>query len=169
MVEKIFCLLFAGVSMMLDLRSEKVSNKWIFAGVVFAIIWKLWTGGWKDGLFCFAGLLTTFVILSPLFAARMLGTGDIKVFMVLGGIVGAETGIRLIIGSFLIGGVEVLFVVLLRRNLKARICYFLSYLKAAFLTRTILPYLAPGKSPENIHFTVPMFICVLLYAGGLYE
>lgn len=164
-----FCILFSGISMLMDLSNEKVSNRWILAGAVTALMWNLWVGGWRGGVVCMAGTLVPMGLLFPLFVARMLGTGDIKVFMVLGSMLGIPGVIRLIAGSFFLGAVEALVLLLFRRNLWERFSYFFTYLKYVMLTKTILPYLAPGKSPENIHFTVPIFVSVLLYIGGFWD
>ena len=92
----------------------------------------------------------------------MLGTGDIKVFMVLGSAMGGKVIIYSIIISFLVGAVIAIPVLLFRCNTKERFVYFFTYLNHVLVTKTFPPYLAPGKHPENIHFTVPVFCSVLL-------
>ena len=92
----------------------------------------------------------------------MLGTGDIKVFMVLGSAMGGKVIIYSMIISFLAGAVIAIPVLLFRCNTKERFVYFFTYLNHVLITKTFPPYLAPGKHPENIHFTVPVFCSVLL-------
>ena len=71
--------------------------------------------------------------------------------------------------SFMIGACISLAILISEHNFCERIRYFMSYLENSVKNKQILSY---GKKdislPENFHFTVPIFLSVLLYAGGIY-
>lgn len=158
----IFCICFSIISMIMDLKWEKVSNFAIVFGMAVSLF--LCASGMEKRSFSewLTGLFIPLLILFPLFFCRMLGTGDIKVFMVLGSAMGGKVIIHCIIISFLAGAVIAVPVLLFRCNTKERFVYFFTYLNHVLVTKTFPPYLAPGKHPENIHFTVPVFCSVLL-------
>ena len=158
----IFCLCFSIISMIMDLKWEKVSNVAICIGVAVSLFLCLSGMETKSLPEWFIGLFIPLLLLFPLFFCRMLGTGDIKVFMVLGSAMGGKVIIYSIIISFLAGAVIAIPVLLFRCNTKERFVYFFTYLNHVLVTKTFPPYLAPGKHPENIHFTVPVFCSVLL-------
>ena len=108
------------------------------------------------------------VILGWLFCLRMLGPGDIKVFCALGGIMGVTKILWCIWFSFLCGAVISLAVLLFYGELWKRMAYLMAYLISYFQTGIIKPYYRRENALENIHFTVPIFMSVMLYTGGLY-
>ncbi len=160
---EIFCLIFSLVSMIFDIRCEKVPNYWNLCGLLTLFFlqgfeWKWIIGG-----------ITPFVVLFILFLCKMIGTGDIKVFMVLGYAMGLEWILQCMAGSFLIGACMTLPILFYRCNLGQRLIYFFTYLKTVFQTGTIPPYLATGKFPENTHFTISIFgsvVLLIIVKGG---
>lgn len=120
-----------------------------------------------------SGTLIPVLILFPLFYCRMLGTGDIKVFAVVGSVLGAEYGLYCIAISFVLGAAVALPILVFRCDARERFTYFFTYLCNAIQTKTFPPYLVPGKRPENIHFTIMIFCSVILLGivrtGGFYE
>ena len=115
-----------------------------------------------------AGVLIPCVLLLPLFYFRMLGAGDIKVFAVLGGLTGSHGILSIIFGSFLLGAVLSLAFLISCGNLKERISYFFHYFYKYFVTHQVQSYIQKGQKAENFHFTVPILLSVMLYAGGFY-
>ncbi len=153
---EIFCLLFSFLSMIFDIKWEKVPNAWNLCGLLILFLvqgfeWKWLVGG-----------ITPFAVLFVLFLCKMIGTGDIKVFMVLGYAMGFEWIIQCMICSFLVGACTSLFILFYRCNVYQRLAYFFTYLKTVFQTGTFPPYLATGEHPENTHFTIFIFCSVLL-------
>lgn len=148
--------------MIMDIKWEKVYNYWIAAGLLCSLFIGLRSGQQTDIVKQIWGILAPLVLLFPLFLGKMLGTGDIKVFAVLGSIMGVRWILTCVAWSFIFGAVIAVPVLLLRCNIKERFTYFFTYLNHVLITKTLPPYLAPGKHPENIHFTVPIFCSVLL-------
>lgn len=156
------------LSMCMDIQTEKIANRgaaifW-FAGLGYQIWLRKLSGIWEFA----AGAAVPIILLAGLFALRMLGPGDIKLFSALGGVMGVAPIIRCIICSFLIGAVLSAAVILLCKNAKERLRYFTAYLSQCFKEKTIYPYYRTGRRIENIHFSVPVFLAVVLYMGGFY-
>lgn len=170
-ISAVFCAFFAMGAVLMDLKWEKVPNSWClfgwFASVSVQLMTALLQGGRPDLWRIIFGTVFPLILLFPLFAAKMLGTGDIKVFAVLGSMIGMRTICRCIILSFLLGAIIALPVLFLCCDYKRRIFYFFSYLQRVMDTKMIPPYLVPGNAPENLHFTLPIFCSVwLLILGG---
>lgn len=161
-----FCAFFSLISMIMDIRWEKVSNRWIAFGWLAAGGWQVGNKGAEGLLFFLIGALLPIGVLFPLFAAKMLGTGDIKLFSVLGGMMGPCALLTCLWYSFLLAAVISLPVLLFRCDVKERLTYFLDYMARLLSGQQMEPYLKPGRRPENIHFTIPVFISVLLCTGG---
>ena len=104
------------------------------------------------------------VVLGWLFYFRMLGSGDIKLFCVLGGIMGPVHILWCIWYAFLTGGLLSLAILILCGGFSQRIQYLVKYIR----TGERKAYYRNGTAWENIHFTVPVFMSVMLYAGGMY-
>lgn len=163
-----FCIIFSGISMIMDIKWEKVYNYWIACGLLCSVVNCLACSQQTEIMKQIFGMLIPIAVLFPLFLGKMLGTGDIKVFAVLGSMMGVRWILVCMVWSFIIGAVIAVPVLLLRCNAKERFTYFFTYLNHVLITKTFPPYLAPGKRPENIHFTIPIFCSVLLLSvkGG---
>lgn len=162
----IFCAVFSGISVIMDAKWDKVYNFWICAGWAASFLLSFFPGGWSAVRMFFGGTAIPILVLFPLFVGKMLGTGDIKVFAVLGSAVGGRKILLCMILSFLLGVIPALWGLLFRCDAGERFSYFFTYLQTVLRTGTFPAYLAPGKRPENIHFTIPIFGSVLLLISG---
>ncbi len=171
---KVFVLTVAAGAAVMDIRSTRIKNGWILLFWLLGAIWQIWRVGWGGVLFFLCGAGFPLLLLFSLFHCRMLGAGDIKLFSVLGGFFGPWSILRVIFCSFLIGAVISCALLLSRGILPQRLKYFVSYLRMFSLTAFLnlnsaaLPYRKEGFGPESIHFSIPIFLAVLLKTGGLY-
>lgn len=167
MFATLFSLTAAVVSVAMDLRTGKVRNWWIcilwFVGMLYGMF-----QGWRGVGHFLMGSIFPMICLFPLFRFRMLGPGDIKLFSALGGVMGAESIGICIFVSFLCGGILSLGILLLYGELFSRLRHFADYIQISMNQRKILPYYTLGNQWENIHFTVPILMGVIMYAGGIY-
>ncbi|MBS6193963.1 MAG: prepilin peptidase [Clostridiales bacterium] len=161
-----FCAFFSGIAVIMDIKWEKVYNFWSYGGWLSCLIVRGISEGSVDWGGALTGTAVPLFILFPLFLGKMIGTGDIKVFAVLGCAMGAGKILQCMILAFLLGAVISLPVLIFRCNIRERFAYFFTYLNQVFTTKTFPAYLAPGKRPENIHFTIPIFGSVLLLSLG---
>ena len=167
-VETGLLLLVAGTAMLMDLRWMRVDNGWIFCSLVSGLLFQLLTNGIR-GIFIFlTGAMAPVVILGILFYFHMIGAGDIKLFCALGGIMGIEKIGICIAVSFVLGAVISLLILVFYCDFFQRIQYFFKYVQDYLYTKEVKPYLKRGMTLENYHFTVSVFMSVLLYTGGMY-
>lgn len=161
-------LVIAGTAVIMDLRMAQVENGWILFSMIVAFFWRIMQEG-MEGIPDFAlGMLLPLVILGGLFFFRMLGPGDIKLFCALGCVMGPAAIGKCIVSSFVLGAVISLAILIFCGSFLTRICYLIRYFLTFFRTGEATPYYRKGMALENFHFTVPVFMSVMLYAGGVY-
>lgn len=152
----------------MDLRNEKIANVaiaiFVFVGMVYQTSIYGLMGIWEY----LKGAGVPLLLLFILFVFRMLGPGDIKLLSVLGGIMGVTAIIKSIIISFAFGGVLSIAIIISCGNLKERIRYFTEYITRTLQTKKITAYYNSGMPIENFHFSIPILMSIILYAGGFY-
>ena len=161
-------LVIAGTAAVMDLAVSRVTNEWILFSVIVTFFWRILQNGINGIPMFAAGVIIPALILGGLFYFRMLGAGDIKLFCVLGGVMGPETVVKCIISSFLLGAVISLAILIFCGSFLTRIQYLIRYFQRFFQTGEVTPYRRKGMTLENFHFTIPVFMSVVLYAGGVY-
>lgn len=161
-------ILIAGIAMIMDLRWMRVENSWILCSMVSGLLFQLQTHGIYGLLYFLTGAVYPLCVLGVLFYFRMLGAGDIKLFCTLGSIMGMKTIGKCMAVSFILGAGISLLILIFYGDFRQRIQYFFNYIRDYLSTGEVKPYLQKGMTLENFHFTVPVFMSVLLYAGGVY-
>ena len=150
---RIFPAIAAGCAALMDIQRAKVDNGWLLFCVLVSLFTRIWKmdvsslGSW------ICGLLVPILILGILFIFRMLGPTKI---------------LNCISYSFLIGAVISAALMISSGIVCQRILYLLHYISVYFKTGKREPYYKSGMPLENFHFTVPIFLSALLYAGGVY-
>lgn len=166
-------ILLSLVAVCMDFAHEKVDNHFILFGLMLGLGYQLGLYGLRGGMIFLTGVGIPILLLYILFFFRMIGSGDIKLLSVLGGFIGPMFIAKCIFLSFLFGAVISVFIILLCGNLSARLKYFTSYInrllntKEFSLANGVVPYYVAGKRMENIHFTVPILMSMVVYVGGL--
>lgn len=151
-----------------DIRKGKVPNILIAVGVGIACWFQLAESG-MPGFWRFLGGSTLpLLLLAVLFYFRMLGAGDIKLFCVIGGFLGVKKLLSCMAVSFLMGAVISLILLIRRRILRERLLYFFAYIGSFYRTGKCVPYRDGMEKRAEFCFTIPVFLSVLLYIGGVY-
>ena len=158
----------SGAAVCMDFLMEKVVNSFVCLGLAVGLSYQIQVGRLSGVAAYMLGIALPFFLLLPLFAFRMLGAGDIKLFCVLGGILGLSVILKLMVCSFFLGAILSVAFLISCGNLKERGFYFFHYVCEYVKTGERKPYIERGKRAENFHFTVPVFLSVMLYAGGFY-
>ena len=159
----------SAMAVWMDFKSASVDNGWILFSFVTGFLIQFTEKGLRGGFVFLAGASTPVIILGILFIFRMLGAGDIKLLCALGGIMGPRTVAECIFYSLLAGAGISLAILISTGGIRQRILYLYQYMNEFYCTGEIRPYYRKGmKHPENFHFTVPIFLSALLYAGGVY-
>lgn len=167
-VQSLFVLCFSGIAMCMDFLMERVVNGFIVVLFLTGFFWQMGENGIVGALSGGLGLLLPCVLLFPLFYFRMLGAGDIKLFSGLGIFLGVTAVFKLILCSLFLGGLLSFAFLISCGNFKERFSYFFNYVYEHSQSRVLCAYRKKGSRPENFHFTVPIFLSVMLYVGGFY-
>lgn len=164
----LFPVIVAGTAMIMDLRSAKIDNGWILFSMFLGLIVCIWEKGISGIWFFMMGsILPLFLII--LFLFGMLGAGDIKLFCALGSVLGISGIWKCILVSFFLGAGISAAILAVTHSFCERIHYFIQYMEHFFHTGEMTPYRSKEITAlENFHFTVPIFMSVLLHAGGIY-
>ncbi len=164
----LFPVVVAAVAMIMDIRAAKVDNGWILFSLILGLTGCIWRKGIAGiSYFAVGSIMPLFLIV--LFIFGMMGAGDIKLFCALGGVMGLGAIWKCILFSFLAGACIAVVLLVFNHNFCERILYFIKYAENTVSTGKITPYRSKDISaPENFHFTIPVFVSVLLYAGGIY-
>lgn len=160
-------LITAGIAMLMDFRRARIDNMWLAFMLILGFASRILSEGWHMIPSFAAGLVFPFLLLAILFVFRMLGAGDIKLFCVLGSMIGVRNILHCILASFVIGGVISLLVMISGGLFRERLRYLKAYFFRIFYLGQVEPYLRKGMEAENIHFTVPVFLSLVLCAGGV--
>lgn len=128
------------ISVVSDLQDYRVRNLPVALGLVAGLIVNFAVDGFTGMIWSFFAALIPAVLLIVLFALRMLGAGDIKLFCAVGAIMGVSFVMYAMAYSFLAGGVMALLVMIVRGNIKQRLTNIATYLKTCFLTGKFISY-----------------------------
>ena len=118
------CLLVAAVTT--DILGRRISNRLVLFGMVvaFAIQLAMTSGyghfspddgaiGWRASI---GGIAVGFVALSPLYALRAMGAGDVKLMMMVGAFLGPLQTLGAVVLTFAAGGILALLMAVWQRS-----------------------------------------------------
>lgn len=167
----IVCLL--ALMVYFDIRFSRIKNKWIMFlfSVALFLRWKEeGSSGVIEGIMQFLAVL---MIMLPIFALRILGAADVKIFLALSVYLSKGAMVFLMICSLSLGGLIGLMLCIFQA--KQKVPYILSIMSVKNPTAVKAVHTRCGLKASNlkfhyIHFTIPIFISFVMYAyGGVYE
>lgn len=152
-----------------DILRYRISNAVVAAGLSAGFLINILTCGMDGLLKALAGALLPAVLLFVLFALRMLGAGDIKLFCTIGAVMGAEFIAYAIALSFISGGVMALILMLARGNLKRRLTFAAAWVKTVLFSQTFIPYtdFSDKSDGAKFHFSPAIAAGCLIQATAL--
>lgn len=146
-----------------DLKKSQVPNQLIALGIVVGIVGRLilYRG---YGLFSsFMGMMIPLILLAFFYAVRVVGAGDVKLFMVLGCIKGSGRIWERILLIFMTAAGLCLFKMWRQGNLQERLRYLADYFETFVRTGKLSEY-GVGRTEKQalIPLAVPIFLGTLL-------
>ncbi|WP_099467368.1 A24 family peptidase [Konateibacter massiliensis] len=170
--------LVAIIALIMDFSTGKVSNKLILAGFLMGFVCTVLFGGENkiaDDLSSveykaagyLAGVVMPVVVLFPVFLTRGLGAGDIKLFAVIGGVIGWQEVLGCIILALVIGAALSIGKIIIHRTFFASFLNIAHYVAAVFQSKGGQFPVISREQCSTIHFTLPILISVLCYVGGM--
>lgn len=143
-VEAIILAAVAAAALYGDIKEYKIKNKLNFSFIVIGILYNIILGKISSSL---GGLIFP-LIMFPLFAAGMIGAGDIKLFCAIGAISGFPYIIWIMTVSILLNGV-IAFILLIKRRDKG-FSELWEWFKFIFYTRKFHRYQRLNKENKSV-------------------
>lgn len=143
-----------------------MKNEIIFFGWGTGLLIAYWGIGIMHGVF---GAFVPILLLWPLFRHSMLGTGDIKLFSVVGLFYGSRFILQVMMAAFFLAAIMSIIHIAIHGNLKIRLKYLANYMSDYFKTREVKEYykiLRDGQEPA-IHFTLAILGAYIAAVCGL--
>ncbi len=140
------------VALISDIKTHKIKNSITYLFSLTGLLTNVILYGVHGFLSSIAGWLIPFLLLIALYAAGMLGAGDIKLFSAVGCATGPWFVVASIVFSFLLGGVIAAVILFIRRNTRVRFKGLWNYIKACFLTQSLMEYKNNDKSVSSGRF-----------------
>lgn len=149
-----------------DLHSYKVRNKITLTFAIIGIVYNISFYGLQNFYSTVLGLTVPFLILFPLYAVKIIGAGDIKLFCSIGTFLGLKLILMDIAYSFFAGAVIASVIMLTRKNAFSRFKYFFTYIKCCLLCMKVMPYadLTAQQDGTKMHFTIPIALGTIYIA-----
>lgn len=157
----------AGLSLCMDLKSGKIPNGLIVCGWCMGLLYHLLKWNWIGVLTFIGEAGFPLIVWGIFYYFRMIGAGDVKLFSVLGAFLGISLCGRLMLSSVFLGGIIAAGLLVVRGNLYWRISYFQCYVESLIRKEGWKSYREGETKESTFHFTVPIFVSVLLLLGGI--
>ena len=164
---RIFPAIAAGCAALMDIQRAKVDNGWLLFCVLvslFTHIWKMDVSSLETWI---CGLLVPILILGILFIFRMLGAGDIKLFMALSCMTDYSIVLHTIIFSLCLAAVYGLFRLIRQGTLLQRILYFRTYMQSSLVKKQWVPYREQSGMDDSCMHLAPAVLGGYLLTLGV--
>lgn len=123
-----------------DIKSCKIKNSITFPFIFIGLATNFFLDGLKGVTQSLLAAVFPVAALIILYALRMLGAGDIKLFSAIGAVMGLDFVLYTMAYSFISGGIIALALIAVRKNGRQRLLHLLSYIRSCFLTFSLQPY-----------------------------
>jgi prepilin peptidase CpaA len=151
-----------------DVRLYKIPNLLIVIGLAIGVGYSYYERGWNGLLDSLTGIGIPVFILIVLHFLRILGAGDIKLFAVIGGMIGHSVW-NVMLCSFVAGGLLAAIQMLYHHSLVSRIHFFWNYIHSCLQAGKLIPYESgfdEGNTSNTIHFSIAIFIGYIVWLIG---
>lgn len=157
----LICILLAAC--VSDFRTYQISNKIIIAGGIAGGLVRFFEDSYGGLGLWMCGCVCMLAVFYWLYALSMMGAGDIKLFAVIGGMLGIKRGMTVIIAAFCIAAFISLMLIIKRRNGLQRMKYLVDFVSEIDLKKEIRYMDLKNKDKTAcMHFTLPLLIAVVL-------
>ena len=133
-----------------DIRSRRIPNWLVLAGIVAGFAWNassspVWSGLGRAA----AGLGLGFILYFPLYLLRARGAGDVKLLASVGSITGPGNCFWIFFLTAILGGVIALVLLMFRGRVRKTL------FNVAWIMRDLLHFRAPYQSSDELDVTTP--------------
>lgn len=156
------------IAVIYDLSGYRIPNRLIIVGYFLGAILQLQKNGSKGIGVLFLGLWVPILLLWPIWKIKMIGAGDIKLYSVIGTMLGYKTSISCIWNSLLLASGYALLLIVMKKSFRKRVKNLLIYILTVLQTGKQNPYYDIKKDgyQNTIHFSIAVLcgtiLCFLL-------
>ncbi|MNJ50499.1 Type IV leader peptidase family protein [compost metagenome] len=153
------CFILLIAAFITDIRTMKIPNMITVTGMVFGIIYHIFTNGWTGFVFAVTGAAVGFGIMTILYVVRAVGGGDVKLFGGIGAWVGVPLTLSMLMYSILAAGLIGVIILICRREVMMRLGGILRSILGAIMLRSISP--VQSITAKDKPLTFPFMLAVL--------
>ncbi|WP_316157585.1 A24 family peptidase [Cupriavidus sp. BIC8F] len=165
-----FCLLaMVGIAAISDLRSRRIPNWLVVAGLLVSLVLQISQLGAASGAWTWlTGALAGLVPFVVLYLMRALGAGDAKLMAAIGAFVGPQPLLYIMLVTFLAGGVMALVMIAIFRSPRQALASISVMLMSLPFGVTSVHTAGEDKTPgSRLPYAVPIAAGVLLVATDM--
>lgn len=146
-----------------DVKMYQVPNTIIALGLISGLICNLINFGMEGITVWCLGIITPLILLIVFFALRMIGAGDVKLFMVIGGFIGYILVLKSIFIALILGAIMSVIKIYKNKNFFIRMKYLKEYLFNIIKTKKIKVYYNLKK--DGYQSVIPFTVAI---TGGVF-
>jgi prepilin peptidase CpaA len=130
-----------------DIRSRRIPNWLVLAGIVVGLSWNVFSGGLSGLGRSAAGLGLGFALYFPLYLLRARGAGDVKLLAAVGAITGPGNVFWVFLLTAVLGGAIAIIFLLFRGRVRQ------TFFNVAWIMRDLMRLKAPYQSSPELDVT----------------
>ncbi|MDY4079307.1 MAG: prepilin peptidase [Clostridium sp.] len=157
----VLLIVITAVSAYTDLKENKIRNKYLLPSLILAFILSFAYDGLKGIKASIIGAIIPIVIFYVFYVMRALGAGDIKLYSVIGAIMGNKFLLYNILYTMIAGGIISIVLLIKNKNLISRLKTFFNYMISFFKTGLILEY-SNNEKGARFPFGIAIFFGTLV-------
>lgn len=161
----LLCLVMAAV--LSDLKSGKIPNGVIAAGLLCGLMYQLSEKGFTGFILYCGGIFLPILIFGFFYYFRMIGAGDIKLLCMAGGFFGPSGSFDCVMWAILLGGAISFGIMMYHHNISERLLFFSKYISHYSEEKQWKPYLSTVGEKAKFSFSVPILLGILCHIGGI--
>lgn len=162
----ILLLCFVMAAVLSDLRSGRIPNGVIAAGLACGMAYQLFANGPFGILLSLGGAILPILIFGGFFYLRMIGAGDIKLMCMAGGFLGPSGCFACTVLAIFLGGLISVGLMLYHHNFGRRLAYFTDYVSRRAGGDPWEAYMDGAGEDAKFCFSVPILLGILVYIGS---
>ncbi|MDO4615352.1 MAG: prepilin peptidase [Lachnospiraceae bacterium] len=163
MMQAYFLMTWSYLAALTDVMTGKIPNVLTASGCMAVCLFSLLEGEGSGLAECLLGICVVTAVLLPFFLLRMIGAGDIKLIMMIGGALGPDHAAEFLFLTMVFGGVISIGMFASGTvSIKERADYFISYCGKFLQTGQRTPY-RRKRGAENYPFSVPVLLALIFW------
>jgi prepilin peptidase CpaA len=130
-----------------DIRSRRIPNWLVLAGLIAGVGWNVYASGWSGLLRSAEGLGLGFILYFPLYLIRARGAGDVKLLAAVGAVTGPGNCVWIFLLPAVLGGIIALILLLFRGRVRK------TFFNVGWIIQDLLHFRAPYRSSDELDVT----------------